>query len=287
VLSPRALPGKYHKNSHFKTSDKFAAWLDYQWENKPAEPKLAILISTITAILEQYRWNPHLDAVVDLITIAFFYLLRVGKYTSPATYRAKQTIPLRLCDIRLWHKGVDLQHSSGLTNLLTVEGATICIAHTKNGSKGVVVHHEAFGDPICPVAALARRVANISLGLLLGTLDTVYHGSTAISKVTDRDIGIAVQWGAIYDGLLLRGYTLNRILSHSLRVGGAMALKLSGALDSTIMRVGRWTSLTYLTYIHTQIGALTAGLARKMSAAFTFHNVGQYLNISHSLWSIE
>ena len=53
-----------------------------------------------------------------------------------------------------------------------------------------------------------------------------------------------------------------------------MALKLAGASDSTIMRVGRWTSLTYLTYIHTQIGALTAGLAWKMSSAFTFQNVG-------------
>jgi hypothetical protein len=28
-----------------------------------------------------------------------------------------------------------------------------------------------------------------------------------------------------------------------------MAMKLSGASDSTIMRVGRWSSLTYLTYI--------------------------------------
>jgi hypothetical protein len=83
-----------------------------------------------------------------------------------------------------------------------------------------------------------------------------------------------VQWGAIYDGLLLRGYTLNGILSHSLRAGDAMALKLSGALDSTIMWVGQWTLLTYLTYIHTQIGALTAGLAWKMSTAFTFQNVG-------------
>jgi hypothetical protein len=95
----------------------------------------------------------------------------------------------------------------------------------------------------------------------MGTLDTVYHGSTAISKVSDRDTGIAVWWGAIYDGLLLQGYTLTCISSHSLRAGEAMALKLSGASDSTIMRVRWWTSLTYLTYIHTQIGALTAGLA--------------------------
>jgi hypothetical protein len=117
-------------------------------------------------------------------------------------------------------------------------------------------------------------MANITLDPLTGTLDTVYNGAKAISKVTDRNIGIAVRWGAIHDGLLLGGYTLNRISSRSLRAGGAMALKLCGASDSTIMRVGRWTSLMYLTYIHTQIGALTAGLAWKMSTAFTFQNVG-------------
>jgi hypothetical protein len=108
----------------------------------------------------------------------------------------------------------------------------------------------------------------------MGNLDTVYYSSRGPSKVTDQNIGVAVRWGATYDGLLLKGYTLNRISSHSLHAGGAMALKLAGALDSTIMRVGWWTSLTYLTYIHTQIGALTAGLALKMSTAFTFQNVG-------------
>jgi hypothetical protein len=55
--------------------------------------------------------------------------------------------------------------------------------------------------------------------------------------------------------------------------GEGMSIKLSGALDSTIMRVGQWTSLTYLIYIHMQIVALTSGLAWCMSLAFTFQNV--------------
>jgi hypothetical protein len=163
----------------------------------PAEPKLAIPISTITAISTNYRWTPHLD------TMAFFYLLRVGEYMSPTTHRDKRTIPLQLCNIRLWRNGIVLLHSSGLNNLMTADSATICIANTNNGSKGVVVHHEAIGGPICPVAAIARRVANITLGPLTGTLDTVYHGATAISKVMDRDIGLAVRWRATHDGLLL------------------------------------------------------------------------------------
>ena len=38
--------------------------------------------------------------------------------------------------------------------------------------------------------------------------------------------------------LLNRGYTLNQISPHSLQAGGAMAMKISGASDSTIMKVG-------------------------------------------------
>jgi hypothetical protein len=93
------------------------------------------------------------------------------------------------------------------------------------------------------------------------------------STILDRDITIAVQWGATADCLLAQGYTLDRVSSHSLRAGGAMAMKLSGASDSTIMRIGRWTSLTYLTYIHSQIGALAKEVAWKVSKCFHFQNV--------------
>jgi len=157
---------------------------------------------------------------------------------------------------------------------LQADSATICIAHTKNGKNGAVVHHSRGRGSICPVAALARRVANIQAGPARGNINLVYHTGGRISRVLDRDIGIAVRWGATLDNLIPKGYTLNHISSHSLRAGGAMAMKLSGMSDSTIMRVGRWSSLTYLTYIHSQIGALTAGVAWKMSTAFTFQNVG-------------
>ncbi len=176
--------------------------------------------------------------------------------------------------MHLWRKGQLIPHSTGLDLLLTVDSATICIAHTKNGTKVAVVHHKAFGGPICPVAALARRIANMQGGPASDSLSSVYHASGQVTRVLDRDIGISIRWGATSDRLLTQGYTLQCISSHSLRAGGAMAMKLSGASDSTIMQVGQWTSLTYLTYIHSQIGSLTAGLAAWMSTAFTFQNVG-------------
>jgi hypothetical protein len=57
--------------------------------NPPPEPKLALPISTISTISEHYQWSPHLDAVADMVTIAFFYLLRVGESTSPASPQEK------------------------------------------------------------------------------------------------------------------------------------------------------------------------------------------------------
>ncbi len=135
------------------------AWLlkKYGDEDPPPEPKLAIPISTITAPLEKYQWSTLLSAVADLVIIAFFYLLRVGEYTSPANPREKRTIPLWGCDIPLWTKdGHLIPHSVGVDALLQAKIATVCIAHTKNGTKGAVVHHSRGRGPICPVAALAR-----------------------------------------------------------------------------------------------------------------------------------
>jgi hypothetical protein len=147
----------------------------YGDEDPPPEPKLAVPISTITAIAEKYWWTAHLSAVADLVIIAFFYLLRVGEYTSPANPRKKQTIPLRDCDIRLWNNaGHLISHSAGLKMLLQADSATICIAHTKNGTKGAVVHHSCGRGSICPVAALARRVANIQAGPASGSINLVY-----------------------------------------------------------------------------------------------------------------
>jgi hypothetical protein len=235
-------------------------------EDPPAQPKLAIPVSTITAILENYRWTPHLEAVADLTLIAFFYLLRVGEYTTPSPPkgqppRAKRTIALRDCDIWMWCKGVLIPHLAGLPMLLTADSATICITNTKIITKGAVVHHDAIGGQICPVAALAQRIANIQQAKSLRcAINSVFPPvGRHPTLVSDRDIGTAIQWGATFDCLLTHGYTLDCISSHSLQSGGAMAMKLGGALDSTIMKVGQWLSLTYLTYIHSQIGALTTG----------------------------
>ena len=70
-----------------------------------------------------------------------------------------------------------------------------------------------------------------------------------------------------------KGLDIDLIGVHSLRAGGAMALKLQGEQDTTIMKMGRWTSLTFLQYIHNQIAHLSKDLAEKMSRKLQFQNI--------------
>ena len=52
-----------------------------------------------------------------------------------------------------------------------------------------------------------------------------------------------------------------------------MALKLHGYDDTTIIKIGRWTSLTFLQYIHNQIAHLLKEISKKMSIPLPFVNV--------------
>ena len=85
-----------------------------------------------------------------------------------------------------------------------------------NGTKNAVVHHEAIGGHLCPVAALARRLHNIQLGSKQCPISTVFHLDKQPTRVSDQDITMAVRWGATRDGLLEGGYTLNRVLSQAI-----------------------------------------------------------------------
>jgi hypothetical protein len=69
------------------------------------------------------------------------------------------------------------------------------------------------------------------------------------------------------------GFTSLLVSSHSLRAGGAMTMKLNGADRNTIRKQGRWSSDTFLMYIHGQIAAFSSGLATQMSKHIPFINI--------------
>jgi len=215
----------------------------------------------------------HLRIIADLVVLAFFFLLRVGEYTPSTT--ARRTVPLRRQDIKLWGGMNLLSHQASLDELLSADSVTISLENQKNGHKNVVLHHTTSGDSAFdPVKSAARLVHVIASTAPSTALGTFVDESGCTRQVLPSAIRAAVRVAAVGDQLEAAGYDLTRIGSYSLRSGGAMHLKLSGYDNDIIMKLGRWTSATYLRYIQCQIGQLTSGIATNMARVLRFHNVG-------------
>jgi len=91
--------------------------------------------------------------------------------------------------------------------------------------------------------------------------------------VTNADIVNAVRTALLPTGAEDRGYEPKLVGSHSLRAGGTMALFNQGVDVTTIMKIGRWTSTTFMTYIHEQVDTVSKGAAEKMSIDIPFVNL--------------
>jgi hypothetical protein len=139
---------------------------------------------------------------------------------------------------------------------------------------GQTIHHEAIDESYCPIKALAHRIHHILNNK--GTEDAVictYFQNDELHHITPTDMIQCIRTG-VRDLRLDKSRIDPDIVGvHSLRAGGAMSLKLHGESDTTIMKQGRWSGLTFLQYIHNQIGHLSKNLSSKMATPVPFLNI--------------
>ena len=152
--------------------------------------------------------------------------------------------------------------------------ATLKITNQKNGQMGQTIHHETFNSVVSPVCSLARQVHHILAhgGTTASFLCKYWNGIT-FQTVTPRNLITQIRLSIVLLGLDKAGIYSDLVGVHSLQAGGAMALKLHGKSDTTIMKMGRWSSLTILMYIHNQIGHLSKDLSSRMSRPVPFLNI--------------
>ena len=100
-----------------------------------------------------------------------------------------------------------------------------------------------------------------------------YHQNNEKAFISSQDIIILLRAAAKTLQLQKQAIDPDLIGAHSLRSGGAMALKLHGYDDTTIRKMGRWTSDTFLQYIHNQIAHLAKDISKNMSMALPFLNI--------------
>ena len=246
----------------------------YKDRDPVPKPQVALPVNAIilaSAARVAPTASPSAKATADLIVMAFFFLLRVGEYTRPADHVTTRTVQFRVCDIRFWQGQTLLPLTSDAATLAGASAVTLTIDNQKNGQRGDTIHQEACHTDFCPVRSVAARVSAIlAQHMPLTTpLSYVQPGT----YITAPKVLAAVRAGARLANLTASGYDLSRVGAHSLRASGAMALWLSGHSAEVIMKMGRWRTQTFLTYIHSQIAALTVGTSRKMACPIAFHNV--------------
>ena len=173
-------------------------------------------------------------ALADMITIAFFFLLRPGKYTSSTS----ETTPFTLHDVQFFIGDRRLKTATApLVDIELAIFATLTFTTQKNGVRGEVVGLSCSQDSIlCPVQELACRVIHLRLHNAPPTtpLATDFRQGT-LHKILPSHISTALRMAVTHLGLVL-GFTAADIFARCLRASGANAL-LCADVDGDIIRL--------------------------------------------------
>ena len=248
----------------------------YKQQDPIAKPKLAVPVTVphhivLTGLSSK---DAKTRAVGDLCCIAFYYLLRVGEYTYEK--QRKRTQRFRIKDITFRRADHSIiPNTAPLHDLWQAKFATLRISNQKNGLRGQCIHQECTGLSTSPIKALARRVAHIMANTSSQNtaISTYFPNNDGFpDQIRPADINRAIRHATKALQLDRCGFTDKDVSSHSLRAGGAMAMKLNGVDSITIKKHGRWSSNTFMMYIHEQIGAVMQGISTKMSSYIPFHN---------------
>jgi hypothetical protein len=221
-------------------------------------------------------------AVGDLTLIAFYYLLRIGEYTTKgARNNSKQTEEFKMGDIMFFAKDLNgnlrcLPRDAPDDLIAGAEGATMKLDNQKNGWKGVCVYQETNGDLLlCPVRALGRQYLHLRAnGATEKTIISAYYHEGKRFDVTSDHVSGALKTAATaLEYPILKGIPIKRINNHSLRSGGANALALSGYSDMQIQKMGRWRGATFKEYVQNELACFSTGMSRDMQKKFGFVNI--------------
>ena len=209
-------------------------------------------------------------AVGDLTLIAFYYLLRIGEYTTKGSRNnSKQTEEFKMGDIMFFAKDANgnlqcLPRDAPDDLICNAEGATMKLDNQKNGWKGVCVYQETNGDTIfCPVRALGRQYVHLRAnGATEKTILSAYYHEGKRFDVSADHVSVALKMAATaLEYPILKGIPIDRINTHSLRSGGANALALAGYSDMQIQKMGRWRGATFKEYIRNELACFSTGMS--------------------------
>ena len=204
-------------------------------------------------------------ATAAFLTLAFYFLLRPGKYAGRPQTAADDLF--RLQDVGLWVGGrLLIIADCPLPDLQAATFATLTFTSQKNSIRGETIGHSRSGHrTLCPVLCLVSRV------LCLRT-----HNAGPLVRLNATRSPRNASWHylqpAAVTGLLRAAVLLSPdlgispadISARSTRAGGTMTMLCAGIDSDRIRLSGRWRSDEMYRYLHFQAQPVMSGVTTAM-----------------------
>jgi hypothetical protein len=221
-------------------------------------------------------------ALGNLTMIAFYYLLRIGEYTTKGTRNnSKQTEEFKMGDITFFAKDKQgnlrcLPRNATPDLIAAADGATMKLDNQKNGWKVECVYQESNGDPLnCPFKAPVRHFLHLRANEATKTTTiSSYFNEGRRYSVTSNHVSSALKLAAgTLEYPTIKGIPMEQVNTHSLQSGGANALALAGYSDTQIQKKGCWLGASFKEYVRNELVCFSSGMSRDMKQKFGFVNV--------------
>ena len=245
-----------------------------------AYPANVPILRELYNVLDRHhaKYGPLNDHIIDLIIVAFFWLLRPAEYTDSRDPDAR-TQAFCYRDIHLTIAGRVYHAPTAPLNDATViqriDYACLEFADQKNAVKGEKVGHRANADPlICPAKALGRIARRLHLAN--AQPDTPIHRHYNANPQHRGWYSIAPQY--ITNALRhaakslqpVTGIDFSLLSARSLRPGGATALLCANVSADAIQLLGRWKSDAMFRYLRIQAATTHYSQLMLDNGSYTF-----------------
>jgi hypothetical protein len=206
--------------------------------------------------------NDEYLAIVDMIAIAFFFLLSPGKYTGTTvddTPFRLEDVALYICDRRL---GVLTASTAELDAATSV---SYKFTTQKNGTRDEKIVQGLSGDSkCCPVKATARiikyhRAKNSKKTVPIASYYRAHRRTAIKAKYITDTLRHAMTMNYHRTGI-----HATEVSARSIRAGGAMAMMYSEIDMNNIRMMVRWHSDAMMRYLHVQAQPTIERYAAKM-----------------------
>ena len=228
-------------------------------------------------------------SIAHLAIGAYLFAMRSCEYTKTCfDEENKRTKILRLRNIRFFIRRQLLPHDD--KRIFQADRVTITFEWQKNQERdeSVSMHkcklqsQQEF-DPVFIWALIVSRVRKHpgDDSIPDRKVNTVFVNQQ-VREITSHHIRTKLRSAVAQIGEEKIGFTAEEVGCHSLRSGAAMAMKLAGVSEYTIMIIGRWKSLAFLDYIRKQVAEFSFNVSDRMLEHGNFFTTPNFTHDTHT-----